>query len=193
MGNPFYQVSDKRLGDTAVYAVHRHVVAVVGGPAEREFAQVARADHHSALHVGHVHQYLRAFAGLDVFISGGSFGRIVPDVGEVPEAAFRDGDFTKFHAQKAAHGYGIVMGSVRGAETGHRNRCYFFSGIPSISKARTVTNSARVESRPPEIPSTADWQPVCSYLFFQTAGLNGQDLIAAFLPLFCLIRHKRPG
>ena len=47
---------------------------------------------------------MRAFAGLDVFIGSGAFGGVVPDVAEVPEAAFGNGDFPKLRAQKAAHG-----------------------------------------------------------------------------------------
>ena len=38
---------------------------------------------------------------------------------------------------------------------------------PSREKAREVTSSASVESRPPEIPMTALLQPVCSSRFFR--------------------------
>ena len=52
----------QRLGDADVGVVHAHVVAVVGAPAERQFGQVAGADHEAG-----VHQQAGAHAGLDVF------------------------------------------------------------------------------------------------------------------------------
>ena len=39
-----------------------------------------------------------------------------------------------------------------------------FRSIPSLSKARTVTKRAKVESNPPEMPITAFLQPICSSL-----------------------------
>ena len=37
-----------------------------------------------------------------------------------------------------------------------------FRGSPSLSKVFTQTNNARVESNPPEMPSTTVWHPVCT-------------------------------
>ena len=44
-------------------------------------------------------------------------------------------------------------------------QCILVRGNLSASKALTVTSRARVESRPPESPTTACWLPVCSRRF----------------------------
>ena len=51
------KVAHQRFRDRAVHAVHTHVVAIIGRPAERQLGQVARADHHAAVLVGEVHQH----------------------------------------------------------------------------------------------------------------------------------------
>ena len=83
IGNPFDQVFDQCFRDAAVHAVHRHMVAVVGRPAERKLRQVAGADHEAAGLVGNVHQHLRALARLAVFIGHVVYGFVMADVGEV--------------------------------------------------------------------------------------------------------------
>ena len=60
------EVAHQRLGDTGVDAVHAHVVAVVGGPAQRQLGEVASADDEAAGAVGRVHQLEGAHAGLSV-------------------------------------------------------------------------------------------------------------------------------
>ena len=49
IGDGFDDPADQGLGDGAVDAVHAHMVAVVGRPAERQLGQVAGADDHAAL------------------------------------------------------------------------------------------------------------------------------------------------
>ena len=73
----------------------------VGGPAQRQLAQVARADHQTALHVGDVHQYLRALAGLTVFIGRRAVFGIESDVAEVLRAGVADRNFADRDAQPA--------------------------------------------------------------------------------------------
>ena len=58
----------ERFGYGGIHTIHAHVVAIVGGPPKCQFAQVARTDHKTAHLSGSVHQYLRAFAGLRVFV-----------------------------------------------------------------------------------------------------------------------------
>ena len=36
LGFPLHQVSYKGFGDAGIHTIHRHVVAVVGGPSERQ-------------------------------------------------------------------------------------------------------------------------------------------------------------
>ena len=51
-----HDVAHERLRNARVHAVHAHMVAVVRCPAERQLAQVARADDKAARAVGKVHQ-----------------------------------------------------------------------------------------------------------------------------------------
>ena len=44
------------LGDTGIDAIHRHVIAIVGGPTESKFGEVSRADDDGILTIGHIHE-----------------------------------------------------------------------------------------------------------------------------------------
>ena len=56
------------LGHARVDGVHRHVVAVVGGPAKCQLGEVAGANHQAALLVGNIHEHLRALSRLAVLV-----------------------------------------------------------------------------------------------------------------------------
>jgi len=76
-------VADERLGNADVDSIHAHVVAIVGTPSEGQFAEVARADDQSAILVAQVHEDLRAFACLRVFVGCIVDGGVVADVGKM--------------------------------------------------------------------------------------------------------------
>ena len=59
-----HQVANQGLGYAGIHTVHAHVVAIVGGPSQSEFRQVACTYHHSSQLVGKVHQYLCTLACL---------------------------------------------------------------------------------------------------------------------------------
>ena len=109
----------QRLGHGAVDGVHGHVVAVVGGPAQRQLRQIARADHHAAALVGEVHQHLGALPGLGVFVGHVGDRGVVADVGEVLLNRCGDVDLPQRHAQGLAENRGVVLGAAGGAEAGH--------------------------------------------------------------------------
>ena len=67
--NEIDEISHERLGHGAVDSVHAHVVGVIGAPAERKLGEVSGADEQRALFVRGVHEYLRALARLNIFIS----------------------------------------------------------------------------------------------------------------------------
>ena len=94
------EVTNERFGNGGVYSVHRHVVAVVGRPAESELGQVARADYHAAQRVRHVHQHLRALACLSVLIGHVGNALVPADVGEVTRNRFFDVDCPERHARE---------------------------------------------------------------------------------------------
>ena len=78
---------------TRVYAVHRHVVAVISGPSEGEFREVACAEHHAANLVGIVHENLSAFAGLAILVCNIVDADVVVNVGEMLLYGVADRDF----------------------------------------------------------------------------------------------------
>ena len=67
--NEIDEISHERLGHGAVDSVHAHVVGIICAPAERKLGQIARADEQRTLFVRGVHEYLRALARLNIFIS----------------------------------------------------------------------------------------------------------------------------
>ena len=69
------------------------MVAVVRCPAERQLAQVARADDKAARAVGKVHQLQCAHARLPIFKCGVKHGLTLADVGKVAADRVRNGDF----------------------------------------------------------------------------------------------------
>jgi len=63
LNNIFY----KRFWDRAIHIVVAHVVAVVCAPAKRKFAQIARANHNTALFVRNIKQEFACVRGLARF------------------------------------------------------------------------------------------------------------------------------
>ena len=102
LGGSADDVAHERLGDARVHAVHAHMVAVVGRPAERKLAEVARADHKTARAVCDVHQFQRPDAGLRVFICDVQHILALTDVGEVAADGVGDGDLTERDLQLLA-------------------------------------------------------------------------------------------
>ena len=98
------------------------MVAVVGGPAERQLGEVAGADDEAALLVGHVHEDLRALARLGVLVGDVVDGLVVPDVGEVLAHGGGDANLAQLSAHGTGELAGVVVGAVRSAEAGHGHR-----------------------------------------------------------------------
>ena len=71
------------LRDAGVHGIHRHVVAVVGRPAECELREVARADDYASGLVGYVHKNLCPFSCLGVLVSHIVHRLVVADVQEM--------------------------------------------------------------------------------------------------------------
>ena len=117
------QVADdilyQRLGDACIHAVHRHVVAVIGSPAQRQFRQVAGADNQRIQLVSQVHQYLCAFASLRVLVGGIVDVSVVTDVLEVLGHSLCDGYLHLRYAQRLHQRRCIVVGAVGSTESGH--------------------------------------------------------------------------
>ena len=111
----------KRLRDAAVHVVHRHLVAVVGRPPERDLGEVAGADDEAALLVRQVHQHLRALAGLGVLVGDVAHLRVVADVGEVALHGGADRDGAQLRAEQLRELLGVAARARGRAEAGHRD------------------------------------------------------------------------
>ena len=75
-----HQILDERLGNATIDTIHRHVVAVVGGPTECQLREVACAYHQCVAFVGKIHEYLCTLAGLRILIGGIVDGGIVTNI-----------------------------------------------------------------------------------------------------------------
>ena len=126
-GFVLHQIAHQRFGHTGVYAVHAHVVAVVGRPAQRQLRKVARAHHKAAGAVGKVHQLQRAHTRLPVFKGDVQHGLILPDVRKVAAHGVGNADLLKAYAQLPAQNLGVAAGALGGAKAGH-GHCQHIGG-----------------------------------------------------------------
>ena len=118
-GYPLHQVLHQSLGHAGIDAIHGDVVAVVGGPSQCQFGEVAGTYYESVGLVGYVHQYLRAFAGLRVFVDHVVVLRVVPYVFKVLQAGGLDADLAYGDTERLHQLHGIGVGAVGGAKAGH--------------------------------------------------------------------------
>ena len=63
-----HQMAHQCLGHADVYAIHRHMIAVIGRPAQCKLRHIPGSDDKSVALVGEIHQYLSAFPRLPIFI-----------------------------------------------------------------------------------------------------------------------------
>ena len=91
----------KCFGDGRVYGIHRHVVTIVGSPSQCQFGEVASAHHKSSGLVGYIHEYLRPFACLTVFICHIVNHGVVCNVTEMDVHSFGDVYFAHGDSERA--------------------------------------------------------------------------------------------
>ena len=95
------------------------MVAIVGGPAERQFRQIAGTHHKTIGLVGNVHQNLRAFARLCVLVRDIAEGCVVIYVGKMLHYGFSDVYFAQCDAKCLHEANCIVVCAIGCAESGH--------------------------------------------------------------------------
>src|SRR6185503_7059520 len=67
IGGPSNQILDQRFRYARIDAIVRHVIAdAVSAPAQREFAEIARAHYETAMHIGDAKEVTRPLARLHV-------------------------------------------------------------------------------------------------------------------------------
>ena len=131
-GFVLHQIAYQRFGHAGVYAVHAHVVAVVGRPAQRQLRKIARAHHKAAGAVGKVHQLQRAHTRLPVFKGDVQHIFVLPDIRKVAAHGVGDADLLKAHAQLPAQNFGVAAGALGGAKAGHGNRQHIGGGAVQL-------------------------------------------------------------
>ena len=155
------------------------MVAVVGGPAEGQLAQVAGADDESARAVGEVHELERSHARLAVFIRHVEHGFVLPDVGKVAVDGARDRDLLKRHAQLAAEDLGVRAGAVRRAEARHRHGQHVLRRAAELPHRAHGNEQGECAVQP---AGDADDGGPCVRVgdaLGQPIGLHGEDELAA--------------
>ena len=98
------------------------MVAVVGGPAQRQLGEVARADDEASLLVGDVHDDLRALARLAVLVGDVVDALVVADVSKVLTHGRGNVDLAQLHAEGVCQRGGVAVRALGGAKARHGNR-----------------------------------------------------------------------
>ena len=178
LGGPFHQVAHQGLGHTGVDVVHRHVIAVVGSPAQGQLGQIARAHDQAAHLVGHVHQDLRSLPRLGVFVGHVVHGLVVADVAEVLAHRVDDGNRAQGDAQRLGQLHGVAPVRLVVPKPGMVMATMPARGRSRMSKALAVTSSASVESSPPETPIVTWRTPVCFSRLASAVDWMAEDLAA---------------
>ena len=174
------------------------MVAVVGAPAQSQFAQVSGADHKTAGGVGNVHQHLGPLPGLGVFIGDGMIGFLVADVAEVQAHCLVIGNLPTGYPQGVHQGQGVAVGVIGGAKAGHGD-----AGDVGPGKMHQVHGLACGQQRQGGIQSAGNTHGYLSAGDAQAAGqsrgLQVKNLGATGLP-GSLVRgnegmlgHMQPG
>ena len=116
---------DQGFRHTAVDVVVAHLVAhPVGGPAQREFGEVAGAQHDAAALVGDAEQVIGAQAGLDV-LEGDvvhllAAGERMADLGEHQGGGGSDVDLFEADPEGLRQRDRVALGPLAGGEAGER-------------------------------------------------------------------------
>ena len=189
LGNVQNQMTDEGLGNGSVHAIHTHMVAVVGAPAESQFAQVTGTHHDAANHAGVIHKHLGAFPGLGIFISAVALGHIVTDIFKVTGNRILNGNFLGGDTQLFHQFPGILIGAVRSAEAGHSHTVHIGGGATQL-----LHSLHRNQQRQGGVQSAGNTQHrICTdggKALLQTCNLNLEDIFAPIRQNLGIIRHK---
>ena len=114
-----YQIADKSLGNSSIYTIHRHVVAIICGPTQCQLRQIACTYNNGILLISHIHKNLGALACLRILVGNIVNSSIVVNIAEVlgnslSNANLADGNTKSLHKLK-----GVVISAIGGSETRH--------------------------------------------------------------------------
>ena len=191
--HPLDQITDQGFGDTGVNAIHRHVIAVIGSPAQRQFGKIPGTDDNPTQLVGKVHQNLGAFPGLGIFIGDIVKFDGVADIVKVSGTGRDYRNLMEAGAESFDQGDGVIIGTVGGAKARHCDGMNFFSGnIKAVTDTDTNQQShGRVQSPgdPHHHRGIADMGQAGG----QTDGLNVKYFFAPFTAAIGISRNKGLG
>ena len=187
----FYQMPHQRFGNAPVHTVHGHMVAIVRRPSKSQFGHVPCTDHQPVFPVGNIHQYLSPLPGLAVFIGDIMIFLVLSNIPEMCVYRFPDIHFFQCQTENRGQPAGIVIGSVRRAETGHRHR-----QDTAVVHGQQIKGPYRCQQRQCGIQSSGytDYRFFAAGMLhplFQSIRLNGQDFLAPHPALRLFRRHKR--
>lgn len=188
---PGDNILDQRLRNARIHAVHRHMVAVIGTPAQRQLGQVARADDNPAVLVGEVHQNLGTLAGLYVLVCQVMHLGVVADVREMLEAGRLDVNDLHRGAECLDQAYRVVVRAAGRAEARHCDRQHITGRTPEQLHS---PHGNQQRKRRVEAAGDADHSLLGADVadaLHQTGGLDRENLLAAFVPLERIARHER--
>ena len=167
------------------------MISVIGCPSKCQFRQVTCSDHHTARLIRDIHDHLRTFSRLTVFVCHIVIFHIMSDVPEMNGYGFTDIYFpqgrTKFFGKIA----GITIRSVSSSETRHCDCRDFFPW-----HAKKIKGSGCHQQCQCGIKSAGDTDNSALAVsmfqtFLQSHCLNRQNLVTSFFPFFFSGRYKR--
>ena len=191
IGDELHEVAHQRLRDACIDPVHRHMVGVVGRPAERELTEVAGADDDAVRLIRDVHEDLRPLTGLCVLVDHGVILRVVPDVLEMLQHRGLDVDLAQRRVQKTRQRHRVIVCAVRGAERRHGH------GNDVLARETQHVEGARDDEQRQgrvETAGDADHGRLTAGVLeslLKAERLDREDLIAAGIALRRATRYER--
>ena len=192
-GHIVHQMAHQGLGDGGIDAVHAHVVAVIGGPAQSQLTEIAGADDKTAGLVGDVHKHLGPLPGLSVLKGDGVVLHAVADVLEVALDGVTDGNGAKGGPHPLCQDHGVVFGAVGGAKARHGHGNDVRGGPAQHTHGKSGDEKGqrgvKAAAQTHHCRSGAGvLQPL-----FEAHGGDGQNLLAPVRPVGGVLRHKGGG
>ncbi|MNI34320.1 hypothetical protein D3C73_883090 [compost metagenome] len=167
------------------------MVTVIGTPSEGKLRQIAGADHNAAILVGQIHQDLRSFPGLNVLIGQIVNILVMADILEMLQAGGLDVHYLERSAECLDQADGVVVGTVRCAETRHGDRQHI-AGRAAEQLHRPHGDEQR--QRGIQTAGDADYRLLSADVadaLHQAGGLDGENLPAAVVPLLRIAGNER--
>ena len=169
------------------------MVAVVGGPAQRQLRKVAGAHYKASGAVGGVHQLQRAHAGLSVFKGDIQHALVLTDVRKMAVHGVGDIDLFKGDLQLIAQDLCIAAGALRGAKAGHGHSQHIPGGAAQLLHG---THGHQQRKTAVQAAGNADngglcvgvFQPLC-----KAVGLHFQNQLTALGAALGVAGHKGCG